>query len=59
MVIAKYLRFSNDDGKAAEHESIKNQRDLLDKYISETADLQDFEIVEFADDGFTGMNFIV
>ena len=57
MVIAKYLRFSNDDGKASENESIKNQRDLLDRYISETADLQGCEVVEFLDDGFTGMNF--
>lgn len=57
MVIAKYLRFSNDDGKAGETESIKNQRDLLDRFISESDDLQGCEVVEFFDDGFTGMNF--
>ena len=57
MVIAKYLRFSKDDGKDAEHESIKNQRDLLDSFISKSEDLHGCEAVEFFDDGFTGMNF--
>ena len=57
MTIAKYLRFSNDDGKTGDSESIKNQRDLLDRYISERDDLHGCDVVEFWDDGFTGMNF--
>jgi len=57
MVIAKYLRFSVDDGKTGDSESIKNQRDLLDQYISRQEDLQGCEVVEFFDDGYTGMNF--
>jgi len=57
MIIAKYLRFSVDDGKTSDSESIKNQRDLLDRYISEHGDLQSCEAVEFQDDGFTGTNF--
>ena len=57
MIIAKYLRFSNDDGKTDDSESIKNQRGLLDRYISEQEDLQGYEVVEFFDDGYTGMNF--
>ena len=57
MVIAKYLRFSNDDGKVDDSESIKNQRDLLDRYVLQQEDLQDYEVIEFFDDGYTGMNF--
>jgi len=56
-MIAKYLRFSVDDGKTGDSESIKNQRDLLDRYISEQGDLQACEAVEFQDDGYTGTNF--
>jgi len=50
MVIAKYLRFSNDDGKTVDSESIKNQRDLLDCYISDRDDLQGCDVVEFLDE---------
>ena len=57
MVIAKYIRFSVDDGKVGDSESIKNQRDLLDRYISEQGDLQACEVVEYQDDGYTGTNF--
>ena len=53
MAIAKYLRFSLDDGKTEDSESIKNQRDLLSRYISEQEDLQGCEVVEFFDDGYT------
>ena len=57
MTIAKYLRFSVDDGNTSDSESVSNQRDLLDWYISANEDLQSCEILEFADDGFTGTNF--
>ena len=57
MVIAKYLRFSNDDGKAADSESVLNQRDLIDGFIFNQEDLQGCEVVEYVDDGFTGQNF--
>ena len=57
MVIAKYLRYSNDDGKIDDNESIRNQRNLLDRYISVQEDLQNCEVVEFVDDGYTGMTF--
>ena len=57
MAIAKYLRFSMDDGNTSDSESVSNQRDLLDWYISENEDLQGCEVLEFVDDGFTGTNF--
>jgi len=57
MVVAKYLRFSKDDGKADDSESVKNQRDLLDNFISGHEDFNDCEITEFVDDGYTGRNF--
>lgn len=57
MTIAKYLRFSVDDGNTADSESVSNQRDLLDWFISADEDLQTHDILEFVDDGFTGTNF--
>lgn len=57
MATAKYLRFSVDDGNTSDSESVSNQRDLLDWFISTNEDLQSSEILEFVDDGFTGTNF--
>ena len=57
MATAKYLRFSVDDGNTSDSESVSNQRDLLDWFISENEDLQSCETLEFVDDGFTGTNF--
>ena len=51
------LRFSVDDGNTADSESVSNQRDLLDWYISKSEDFQNGEALEFIDDGFTGTNF--
>ena len=51
----KYLRLSEQDGDKQESESIENQRDIIDNYITGHEEL---EIVgEYADDGFTGTNF--
>ena len=53
--VAKYMRLSRDDGDDRESESIENQRDIIDNYITGHEEL---EIVgEYADDGFTGTNF--
>lgn len=53
--VAKYMRLSRDDGDDRESESIENQRDIIDNYISEYEDLE--VIGEYVDDGFTGTNF--
>lgn len=53
--VAKYMRLSRDDGDDRESESIENQRDIIDNYISEYEDLE--VISEYVDDGFTGTNF--
>ncbi len=55
--VALYLRYSNDDGNTAENESIKNQRDLLNRFISGHEDFKGCTVTEFADDGYTGVNF--
>ena len=57
MTIAKYIRFSVDDGSTSDSESVSNQRDLLNSYISKSDDLYDCKVLEFVDDGFTGTNF--
>lgn len=52
-----YLRLSKeDDLNHDESNSIKNQRELIHKYIRKDADLRKMEIVELADDGYSGKN---
>ena len=61
-VTAKYIRLSNEDddlgmcGKM-ESNSVSNQRDLLDAFISRTPELADTNVIEFCDDGWSGKNF--
>lgn len=59
---AKYIRLSSEDadlkqsGKL-ESNSIANQRNLLNAFISRTPDLAESHVVEFCDDGWSGKNF--
>ena len=59
---AKYIRLSSEDddlgmcGKT-ESNSVTNQRNLLDAFISRTPELADTNVVEFCDDGWSGRNF--
>ena len=60
--IAEYIRLSSEDkdlketGKL-ESNSIANQRNLLNDYISRQSDLAGGRVVEFCDDGWSGKNF--
>lgn len=56
-IIAKYLRLSQDDGNEGESNSISNQRDLLNDYISKNFESRKIITVEFIDDGYSGTNF--
>ena len=61
-VTAKYIRLSaedNDLGESGkiESNSVTNQRNLLDAFISRTPELADTKVVEFCDDGWSGKNF--
>lgn len=52
-----YLRLSKEDDFCHdESNSIKNQRELIHKYIRKDADLRKMEIVELVDDGYSGKN---
>lgn len=53
--IAKYIRLSLKDSKY-DSLSIPNQRLMLDRHI-ETLNLDDIEVLEFLDNGYTGTNF--
>lgn len=56
--ILGYLRLSNDDDdKVDESNSIKNQRMLIEYFVKNNEELQDTEVIFFADDGFTGTKF--
>ncbi len=54
-IIALYLRLSVDDKKVLSM-SIDSQRKLLTEY-AENLGVDDFEIVEFVDNGYSGTNF--
>jgi len=52
-----YLRLSSDDGTIDESNSIKSQRDILRNFIASDPALASTEVLEFADDGWSGTNF--
>ncbi len=59
---AMYLRISSEDsdvGHSAktESDSIANQRSLLTSFISRMPELENTDILEFCDDGWSGKNF--
>lgn len=55
--IFKYLRLSSADGDTDESNSIRNQRILLDQYLSKYEEFKDANVEEFIDDGFSGTSF--
>ena len=61
-VTAKYIRLSSEDddldkGGKVESNSVTNQRNLLDAFISRTPELAGTTVIEFCDDGWSGKNF--
>ena len=53
--VAGYLRLSKEDNENMESNSIVNQRELIEQYISNKSDLQ---LVDYyIDDGYSGTNF--
>ena len=62
-VIALYLRLSLEDMDARkekardESDSIRSQRLMLQNYVRSKPEFAGRQVVEFADDGFTGTNF--
>lgn len=62
LIVAKYLRVSNEDqGRRQpdklESNSITNQRNLLTEFLCQMPELQEAEVLEFCDDGWSGKNF--
>lgn len=53
--VAAYLRLSKEDNESIQSNSIINQKELIERYIS---DKKDLELVDFyIDDGYSGTNF--
>lgn len=55
--VALYMRLSSEDIHEGESYSIGNQRDLLYSYIREHREFDGCSILEFTDDGYSGVNF--
>lgn len=55
--IATYIRLSSDDNNIGESNSIKHQRDLLHDYINNSPELSSAHVLEFVDDGYSGITF--
>ena len=61
-MIAAYQRISRADGDLGKDgkdksNSIENQKDLIQRYISHKESLQNLPVMDFVDDGYTGSNF--
>lgn len=55
--IALYMRLSNEDAHAGESCSISNQRMLLSDYIKSHEEFNGWNVLEFCDDGYSGVSF--
>ena len=60
--LAFYIRLSLEDfdlksSDKTESNSVSNQRNLLQDYYDSHPELREYEIIEFCDDGYTGINF--
>lgn len=61
-MIAAYQRISRADGDLGKDgkdksNSIENQKELIQRYISCKESLQNVAVMDFVDDGYTGSNF--
>ncbi len=61
-VIAMYIRLSDEDRNVdgcekTESNSISAQRNLIISYINSREEFKDCEVMEYADDGYSGTNF--
>ncbi|MCM1064233.1 MAG: recombinase family protein [Eubacterium sp.] len=57
LTLAFYMRLSSEDAHEGESCSIANQRDLLYSYVREHREFDGCSILEFSDDGWSGVNF--
>ena len=55
--VALYMRLSSEDDRAGESVSIANQRELLYDFVRSRREFDHCTILEFCDDGYSGMNF--
>lgn len=55
-VIALYIRLSVEDCKV-DSLSVENQKVALHQYVDTTEGLENAEVLEFADNGYSGTNF--
>ena len=55
-VIAPYIRLSTEDSKVGSF-SIENQRHALHQYIDNMENIENMEVREFVDNGYSGTNF--
>ena len=55
-VIAPYIRLSTEDSKVGSF-SIENQRHTIGQYIDSMEDMENIEVREFVDNGYSGTNF--
>lgn len=55
--VALYMRLSNEDAREGESCSISNQRALLLDYVKSHDEFHDWNVLEFYDDGYSGVSF--
>ena len=55
-VIALYIRLSIEDTKV-DSMSIENQKRILHRYVDQMEGIKNVEVIEFVDNGYSGVNF--
>ncbi len=55
--VALYMRLSSEDAHEGESCSISNQRALLLDYVKSHGEFNDWNVLEFSDDGYSGLSF--
>ena len=55
--VALYIRLSAEDDNDGESDSVKNQRDLLTAFIKQNTEFSGCTVLEFCDDGYSGVTF--
>lgn len=53
--MAAYLRLSKEDNDKIESNNIVNQREIIEKFLSQNSDLEIFDY--YVDDGYSGTSF--
>lgn len=57
LLLISYLRLSLEDDNEGESDSIASQRAMIDYFLKQHPEFEDYEVLEIKDDGYSGTSF--